>query len=58
MVQDIAERLSHYEVVLEPEQNTPEWWAGAPSVWRDPDGTFYLASSMREGRSPRGLRGY
>ena len=47
-----------YQVILEPDENTPEWWAGAPSVVRTDDGTFYLAARMREGVSPRGLRGY
>ena len=54
----IAERLANYEVVLEPDENTPEWWAGAPSVVVGPDGHFYLAARMREGNSPRGRRGY
>ena len=55
---DIRSAMSRYEVVLEPDQDTPEWWAGAPSVLRAEDGTFYLAARMREGRSPRGKRGY
>src|SRR3990170_2247580 len=55
---DIARAASQYEVILEPDENTPEWWAGAPSVVRADDGTFYLAARMREGRSPRGRRGY
>ena len=50
--------LSDYEVVLEPDENVPEWWAGAPSVCRSEDGIFYLAARMREGQSPRGKRGY
>lgn len=54
----IVEALSHYQTVLEPDENTPEWWAGAPSVCRAQDGTFYLAARMREGNSPRGSRGY
>jgi len=53
-----ADRFSSYHVVLEPDQNTPEWWAGAPSVVRAPDGAFYLAARMREGNSPKGKRGY
>ena len=55
---DIAGALSDYAVVLEPDQNIPEWWAGAPSVTVSDDGTFYLAARMREGKSPRGRRGY
>jgi len=54
----IEKGLARYEVVLEPDENIPEWWAGAPSVVRAPDGVFYLAARMREGRSPRGRRGY
>jgi len=58
MFNHLIEAMADYIVILEPDEDTPEWWAGAPSVWRDPDGTFYLAARMREGRSPRGLRGY
>jgi hypothetical protein len=50
--------MNQYTVVLEPDEDSPEWWAGAPSVVRCDDGTFYLAARMREGRSPRGRRGY
>ena len=55
---ELAEAVSRYETVLEPDEDTPEWWAGAPSVCRTDDGTFYLAARMREGNSPRGSRGY
>ena len=58
MFDDVVEALSRYEVVLEPDEDTPEWWAGAPSVVLTDDGTFYLAARMREGNSPRGRRGY
>jgi len=51
-------KFARYEVVLEPDEDTPEWWAGAPSVCRDARGTFWMACRMREGQSPRGLRGY
>jgi len=47
-----------YHVVLEPDRDVPEWWAGAPSVCRDANGAFWMACRMREGDSPRGLRGY
>lgn len=53
-----SDRFSKYHVILEPDENTPEWWAGAPSVVRAPDGSFYLAARMREGNSPLGQRGY
>ncbi|HNR32644.1 MAG TPA: hypothetical protein PKI11_17270 [Candidatus Hydrogenedentes bacterium] len=54
----IPDLLKAYHVILEPDEDTPEWWAGAPSVARAQDGTFYLAARMREGNSPRGKRGY
>jgi len=47
-----------YDVILQPEKNEPEWWAGAPSVVRDDKGIFYLACRMRSPQYPRGLRGY
>ncbi len=55
---NLLSRFDAYQVVLEPDEDTPEWWAGAPSVARADDGTFYLACRMREGTSPRGRRGY
>lgn len=54
----LLSRFDNYEVVVEPDEDTPEWWAGAPSVVRNADGTFLLACRMREGNSPRGRRGY
>ena len=58
MFDHIVKAMADYTVVLEPDENTPEWWAGAPSVLLDDDGTFYMAVRMREGNSPRGKRGY
>ncbi len=58
MFGNIVAGMADYQVVLEPDEDTPEWWAGAPSVARGDDGTFYLACRMREGKSPRGRRGY
>jgi len=58
MFDQLVKALSEFDVVLEPDEDTPEWWAGAPSVCLAGDGTFYMAARMREGRSPRGLRGY
>ena len=58
MLKGIASAMTQYQVVLEPDENTPEWWAGAPSVAQGDDGMFYLAARMREGNSPRGVRGY
>lgn len=47
-----------YEVILKPDTEAPEWWAGAPSVLRDPGGTFWMACRMRSPEAPRGKRGY
>jgi hypothetical protein len=47
-----------YAVVLQPDRNEPEWWAGAPSVARDENGVFWMACRMRTPDAPRGLRGY
>ncbi len=58
MFEQLVERLSDYDVVLEPDENIPEWWAGAPSVVRGADGTFFLAARMRHADSPKGRRGY
>ena len=51
-------RFQDYDVILAPDRDVPEWWAGAPSVLRGGDGRFHLAARMREGDSPRGRRGY
>jgi hypothetical protein len=55
---DIARSFREYEVIVEPDRNEAEWWAGAPSVVRDKSGTFWLACRMRTSEAPRGLRGY
>ena len=39
----IPARFQQYEVILQPDQNAPDWWAGAPSVVRDRNGVFWLA---------------
>lgn len=54
----ISNKFAEYEVILKPDKEEPEWWAGAPSVVRDPQGIFWLACRMRTADSPRGLRGY
>ena len=56
--EEVVAAMARYEVVLEPDENIAEWWAGAPSVVLSEDGTFYMACRMREGKSPRGKRGY
>ena len=53
-----AKVFSSYEVVLKPDKEEVDWWAGAPSVTRDDRGIFYLAARMRETVSPKGRRGY
>ncbi|MDZ4860420.1 MAG: hypothetical protein SGI88_15700 [Candidatus Hydrogenedentes bacterium] len=45
-------------VVVKPDKDMPEWWAGAPSAVRDQDGIFWMACRMRSGEGERGLRGY
>jgi hypothetical protein len=56
--EDIKLALSHYEIVLRPDKDEDGWWAGAPSVARNADGTFFLAARMRNAIDPRGRRGY
>jgi hypothetical protein len=51
-------KFDTYDVVLEPDKNEAEWWAGAPSVVRDGKGVFWLAARMRTADSPLGKRGY
>ncbi|MBC8184510.1 hypothetical protein H8E88_25730 [candidate division KSB1 bacterium] len=54
----INQKFNEFEVILEPDKNAPEYWAGAPSVVRDENGIFWLACRMRSPEYPRGLRGY
>ena len=53
----IRDQFADHQVVLKPDRDEAEWWAGAPSVAYDGE-TFWLAARMREGQSPRGRRGY
>ena len=53
-----AEHFNDYEVVVEPDKDAPEYWAGAPSVVRDNNRTFWMACKIRSPEHPRGLRGY
>jgi hypothetical protein len=55
---NIPDKFRQYEVILRPDKDEAEWWAGAPSVVRDKRGLFWLACRMRTADSPRGLRGY
>jgi len=54
----IPQKFQAYDVILKPDKDEAEWWAGAPSVVRDRQGVFWLACRMRTADSPRGLRGY
>lgn len=55
---EVPGRFRQYDVILEPDRNEPDWWAGAPSVVRDRQGVFWLACRMRTADAPLGLRGY
>jgi hypothetical protein len=55
---EIPSKFKSYQVILEPDKNEPDWWAGAPSVVRDKQGVFWLACRMRTADAPLGLRGY
>ncbi len=57
-LQAIADKFKKYDVVLRPDKDEAEYWAGAPSVVRDKDGIFWMAARMRSPEYPRGLRGY
>jgi hypothetical protein len=57
-LKSIAKQFEKYNVILEPDKNESEWWAGAPSVAKDENGVFWLACRMRSPEYPRGLRGY
>jgi len=58
MLDQIAAQLADYEVVLRPERDEAEWWAGAPAVCVDSDGTVWLVARMRSPERPKGERGY
>ena len=50
--------FTQYDVIIRPDKDAPEWWAGAPSVVCDAQGVFWLACRMRTADAPRGRRGY
>jgi hypothetical protein len=58
LLDSLIQQLNDYTVILKPDENKAEWWAGAPSVARGADGTFFLAARMRNDESPKGRRGY
>jgi hypothetical protein len=51
-------QFREYKVILEPDRDAAEWWAGGPSVVRDTQGVFWMAARMRTADAPYGLRGY
>ena len=57
-LRSVTSHFENYEVVLRPDKDAPEWWAGAPSVAIDDDGVFWMACRMRTAEAERGLRGY
>ncbi len=57
-LKNIAGKFKNYDVVLKPDKDLAEYWAGAPSVVRDDQGIFWMAARMRSPEHPRGLRGY
>ncbi|NWG12427.1 MAG: hypothetical protein HXY20_02700 [Acidobacteria bacterium] len=54
----IPDKFGPHEVILGPDKDEADWWAGAPSVVRDAKGVFWLACRMRTAEGPRGRRGY
>ena len=57
-LKSIANKFKTYKVILKPVRDDAHHWAGAPSVVKDSNGTFWLAARMRSPEYPRGLRGY
>jgi len=57
-LQSAARHFQKFDVVLVPDKDAAEYWAGAPSVARDAAGVFWLAARMRSPEYARGLRGY
>ena len=54
----IPKKFEKYEVILGPDRDASDWWAGAPSVVRDGQGIYWLACRMRTAEGVRGRRGY
>jgi hypothetical protein len=58
-VGSIPARFATWDVVAAPDNDEPEWSAGAPSVVRETNGVvFWMAARMRTADSPQGQRGY
>lgn len=58
ILQSASRHFQKFAVVLAPDKDEAEYWAGAPSVTRDARGIFWMAARMRSPELPRGLRGY
>jgi len=56
--ESVTEQFQKYDVIVTPDKDEAQWWAGAPSVLRDTEGIFWMACRMRTADAPRGLRGY
>ncbi len=54
----IRDRFLDWTVVAGSDRDEAEWWAGAPSVARGPDGVFWMSARMRTADAPLGYRGY
>lgn len=54
----VPDFFQRYDLILQPDVLEEGWWAGAPSLMRDSEGTFWMACRMRNTTDPRGLRGY
>lgn len=54
----VPDRFRDYDVIAVPDKDEAEWWAGAPSILRDNEGTFWMAARMRTAEAPLGRRGY
>lgn len=54
----VGAHFAEWDVVVLPDRNEAEWWAGAPSLARDEAGNFWMAVRMRTSERPLGQRGY
>ncbi|NLN92435.1 MAG: hypothetical protein GX130_03870 [Candidatus Hydrogenedens sp.] len=55
---NIPSHFEEYDLILQPDTLEAGWWAGAPSVYRDDAGVFWMACRMRNATDARGTRGY
>ncbi|MHA1794134.1 MAG: hypothetical protein ACTSVI_15940 [Promethearchaeota archaeon] len=57
-VKELLKQADNYKVILKPDKDDDGWWAGAPSILKTSDGSYFLAARMRDAINPRGRRGY